>query len=293
MERRALGRTGLEVSVLGLGAGQIGDPALAERDAERLLLGAVDLGVTLIDAARSYGLAEARIGRILAGRRSAVILSTKVGYGIPGFADWTGPCVAAGIDAALERMATDRLDIVHFHSCPREVLERGDVVGAMLDAVHAGKVRVAAYSGENEALAWAAESGAFSSLQASVNLCDQGSLHGTLAAAAARGIGVLAKRSLANAPWRFASEPEAPDVAEYWRRFRALALPDLGLPWPEVAIRFTAFAPGVSACLVGTSRLAHLREVAAMVARGPLPAAGGAAIGEAFARRGGSWPGLV
>jgi aryl-alcohol dehydrogenase-like predicted oxidoreductase len=293
MEQRPLGKTGLVVSAVGLGAGSLGDPLLAEKDVERLLLGASDLGITLIDAARSYGLAEERIGRALRGRRDRVVLSTKVGYGIPGFADWTGPCIAAGVDAALARMATDRIDVVHLHSCPLHVLERGDVVGALVAAVAAGKVRVAAYSGENEALAWAAECGAFGSLQASVNVCDQRALHGVLAGAAARGIGVLAKRPLANAPWRFAGEPAAPDVAEYWRRFRALDLPDLGLPWPEAAVRFAAHAPGVSACLVGTARLQHLEEIVAAVARGPLPAAVAAAIGAAFVRHGSAWPGVV
>jgi hypothetical protein len=62
------------------------------------------------------------------------VLSTKVGYGIPGLADWTGPCIATGGDAALARLATDRLDVVHLHSCPREVLERGEVVEALLAA---------------------------------------------------------------------------------------------------------------------------------------------------------------
>lgn len=293
MKHRPLGTTGLVVSSVGLGAGSLGDPLLSARDADRLLLGALDLGVTLIDAARSYGAAEERIGRALRGRRDRVVLSTKVGYGISGFADWTGPCIAAGVDAALERLGTDRIDIVHLHSCPCEVLERGEVVEALLAAVAAGKVRVAAYSGENEALEWAAGSGAFGSLQASVNLCDQGALRGVLAGAAARGIGVLAKRPLANAPWRFAHQPESPDVAEYWRRFRALELGDLGIAWPEAAVRFAAHAPGVAACLVGTARPEHLAEMVAMAERGPLPARVRAAIDEAYAVHGGAWPGVI
>jgi aryl-alcohol dehydrogenase-like predicted oxidoreductase len=87
MERRPFGRTGLTVPSLGFGAGHVGDPALAEAEVERLLHGALDLGVTLIDTARSYGLSEERIGRHLAGRRDEFILSTKIGYGIPGYED--------------------------------------------------------------------------------------------------------------------------------------------------------------------------------------------------------------
>jgi aryl-alcohol dehydrogenase-like predicted oxidoreductase len=68
MERRPFGRTGLAVPILGFGAGHVGDPALDEAEVGRLLHGALDLGVTLIDTARSYGLSEERIGRHLAGR---------------------------------------------------------------------------------------------------------------------------------------------------------------------------------------------------------------------------------
>src|SRR4051812_13673646 len=125
---RAFGDTGLTVSALGFGGGHIGDPATPEPEVERLLNEVLDAGVTLIDTARGYGASEERIGRHLSGRRSEVVLSTKVGYGIPGYEDWTGPCVAAGVDEALRLMRTDRIDVVHLHSCPLEVLERGEVV---------------------------------------------------------------------------------------------------------------------------------------------------------------------
>ena len=62
MQTRRLGATGLTVSEVGLGAGPLGDPALDDADAERLVRAAVDLGVTLIDTAPSYGRSEARIG---------------------------------------------------------------------------------------------------------------------------------------------------------------------------------------------------------------------------------------
>jgi len=104
MQCRPFGRTGLEVPVLGFGAMQAGDPRLSEEHAARLLNHAVDLGFTLIDTARSYGLSEERIGRHLARRRDEFVLSTKVGYGIAGLPDWTYECVIAGVDAARERL---------------------------------------------------------------------------------------------------------------------------------------------------------------------------------------------
>jgi aryl-alcohol dehydrogenase-like predicted oxidoreductase len=76
MDHRPFGRTGLTFPCLGFGAGHVGDPALAEAEVGRLLHGVLDLGVTLIDTARSYGLSEERIGRHLAGRRNEFVLST-------------------------------------------------------------------------------------------------------------------------------------------------------------------------------------------------------------------------
>jgi aryl-alcohol dehydrogenase-like predicted oxidoreductase len=290
---RPLGRTGLAVSILGLGAGRIGGPETTEADVDRLLATALELGVNLVDTARSYGASEERLGRALQARRGAVLLSTKLGYGVPGVPDWTGPAVEAGVDDALARLRTDVLDIVHLHSCPREVLERGEVVVALHRTVRAGKVRVGAYSGENDALDWAVRSGAFGAVQCSVSLVDQGVLSGAVPEAAARGLGVLAKRPLGNAPWRFEHRPDAPDVAEAWERFGALGLDPAGESWDALAARFSAFAPGVSSILLGTASPGHLVSVARALAEGSLPPAVLASIHAAHARVGLGWAGRI
>lgn len=293
MEHRPLGATGLRISAVGLGAGRIGGPDVSDTEVDALVGTALDLGVTLVDTAPSYGLSEERLGRALAGRRERVVLSTKLGYGVPGIPDWTGPCITAGVDVALSRLRTDRLDLAHLHSCGLDVLVRGDVVDALQRAVAAGKVRVAAYSGEDEPLLWAVRSGAFGAVQCSVSVLDQGPLAGAVSEASARGLGVLAKRPLGNGPWRFRDQPAEGDVGEAWRRFRALALPPHPLGWADLFARFAAFAPGVSAILVGTGRPAHLAEVAASVERGALEAPVAGALRSAFLQAGGGWTGRI
>src|SRR5262252_823905 len=101
MEMRDFGTTGLRVSAVGFGAASLGDSALGEREAEALLRGALDEGITLVDTARSYGASEERLGRWLGAERRNVVLSTKGGYGVEGLPDWTGDAVARGIDDAL------------------------------------------------------------------------------------------------------------------------------------------------------------------------------------------------
>jgi aryl-alcohol dehydrogenase-like predicted oxidoreductase len=102
----------------------VGDPQLDDAEVGRMLNLAVDAGVNLFDTAPSYGISEERLGRHLAGRRKEVVLSTKLGYGVPGIADWIGACITAGVEQALRLLRTDYLDIAHFHSCPRAVLEQ-------------------------------------------------------------------------------------------------------------------------------------------------------------------------
>lgn len=287
MRARPLGATGLVVSELGLGAGPLGGSELDDAAAERLIHGALDLGITLIDTAPSYGRSELRIGQALRGRRDRVVLSTKLGYAVPGVPDWTGPCITAGIDLALARLETDWLDLAHLHSCPLEVLERGEVVDALAAAVTAGKLRVAAYSGDNQALVWAIASGRFGAVQCSINVADQRALDAAIPEATARGVGVLAKRALANAVWREPARPTAPDRAAYWDRLQGMGV----AVTRESALEF-ALAQPVSSVLVGTTQPGHL---AAMVeqATGPRDPLVADRFREAFRRHDRGWSGVI
>lgn len=289
MELLPFGNTGLQVSRLGLGAGQVGDVRLDEAQAAHLLNLALDLGITLIDTARGYSLSERRIGQHLARRRSEFVLSTKVGYGVTGHADWTYGAVLNGIAEARQTLRAEVIDIVHLHSCDVAVLERGEALDALDEAQRRGWIRARAYSGENEALAWAIRSGRFDSIECSINICDQRALDSLIPEAQARGLGVIAKRPLANAPWKYAERPTGHYVEEYWWRWTTMQ-PDLhGLPPDELALRFTAFQPGVHTSIAGTANPANLRRNVDIVARGPLPADQVAELRALFAAKDPGW----
>jgi aryl-alcohol dehydrogenase-like predicted oxidoreductase len=270
MDIRDFGTTGLKVSALGFGAGHLGDDRLSDADATRLLNSALDLGITLIDTARGYGRSEERIGKLAKRRRKDFILSTKVGYGIPGKIDWTYEAVVAGVHEALKLLRTDIIDIVHLHSCSEETLRQGGVIEALQRMIEEGKVRVPAYSGENEDLAYAVGSSRFRSIQCSINICDQRVLDGTLPMAKQAGMGVIAKRPIANAPWQYAERPVGRYAEEYWHRWKTMNL-DFGMDWNELALRFTAYTWGVDSCIVGTSSIEHLKRNAAIIEQGILP----------------------
>jgi aryl-alcohol dehydrogenase-like predicted oxidoreductase len=275
---------------LGLGTGRL--DSLAEGEAFALLDLAWSLGVRLFDTAPSYGRAEELLGKWISSRRVQPRMSTKVGYGVPGVPDWTGPCVAGGIDRARALMGVARLEVVHLHSCPGAVALRDDLQRALEDAVKAGKVRVAAYSGENEDLDAALSSPLFQGVQLSVSPWDQGSRELRLPAMKERGLLVLAKRPLAGAPWA-GRVPQGSDEAEYARRFAAMALPEPEEGWDSFALRFSAFSPGVTMALVGTTSGARLRAYAEALARGPLPQEEVEAVARRWRETAAGWRGVV
>jgi aryl-alcohol dehydrogenase-like predicted oxidoreductase len=270
----------------------VGDGQLEEAHVGRLLNEVLDLGITLIDTARGYGLSEERIGRHIAHRRNEFVLSTKVGYGIDGVPDWTYDCILAGVERALKLMQTDHLDIAHLHSCPQDILERGEVIDALDRCVSDGKVRVAAYSGDNEPLEWALASGRFRGLMCSVNVFDQHAIDRVVMPVGKRGIGLIAKRPIGNTPWLHANRPIGNYCEQYWLRMKAMGL-DFGADWADTALRFTAFTEGVTSCIVGGKNIDHIRSNIASIARGPLPTGVVSKIRAAFAQHDDNWSGQV
>jgi aryl-alcohol dehydrogenase-like predicted oxidoreductase len=277
IERRSLGRTGLEVSVLGFGGSEIGFERAAAATVERLLAEALDAGLNVIDTAECYGDSEALIGAALGHRRRDAHVFTKCGhFEGTGRDDWRPESLERSIARSLQRLRTDHVDLLQLHTCTEDDLRRGDVIAVLQRARERGQARFLGYSGDGAAARYAVECGSFDVLQTSVNVADQEAIELTIAPARARGLGVVAKRPIANAAWRSGRRPDNAYHHVYWDRLQRLDYEFLRRPPAEtmrVALGFTAAVPGVHTLVVGTTRPGRWRENAASLDGGALPAA--------------------
>jgi hypothetical protein len=276
MERRRLGKTDMDVSMLGFGGSEIGYERAGARTVARLLGAAIDAGLNVIDTAECYEDSEALIGSALGARRSEIYLLTKCGHPRGyGRGDWRERSLLSSIERSLERLRTDRLDLIQLHSCELADLRKGEAITALERARERGYTRYIGYSGDGEAARYAVECGRFDTLQTSVSIADQEALELTLPLAVKRRMGVIAKRPIANAAWRYARRPAEPYYQPYWERLRALEYPFLRDAEHVVstALRFTLAAPGVHTAIVGTKRPERWPENARLLQAGPLPAA--------------------
>ncbi len=292
IEKRNFGNSGLKVFPLGFGAGHIGADEISETEISNLLNSVLDLGINLIDTARGYGASEERIGKYISKRRKDFILSTKVGYSVPGYNDWTYDGIIEGIELALRTMKTDYIDIVHLHSCPIGTLEQGEVITAIQKAVADGKIGVAAYSGENQELEFAINCGKFCSVQTSVNIFDQSNLDNHLPQAKQKNLGVIAKRPIGNAPWKFNERPYGRYAEEYWLRMKKMNL-DFGENWLDNSLRFTAFSEGVDAVIIGTTNINHIKNNIKILEKGPLPDFIYSNLRDIFKKNNDNWVGQI
>ncbi len=258
MEKRSFGQTDMQVSVLGFGGSEIGLEGADEATVAQLLGKALDAGLNVIDTGECYGNSEEMIGKTVGQRRDEFYLFTKCGHphGMESGANWTPESILESIERSLQRLRTDRIDLVHLHSCPEAILKKGDAIAALQTARERGYTRYIGYSGDSHAARYAVECGAFDSLQTSINIADQEALELTLPLAREKKMGVIAKRPIANVAWKSGHKPENSYHQPYWDRLRTLKYPFLESALLEktvgVALRFTLSVPGVCTAIVGT-----------------------------------------
>lgn len=152
--QRRLGQQGLEVPAIGLGCMGMSCEYGASDDAESIatINRAIDIGCNLLDTAEIYGpfTNETLVGRAIKGRRDEVVIATKFGFAIDDpsrVTDSRPQHIRAVVDQCLQRLQTDRIDLLYQHRVDRNVPIE-DVAGTVAELVSAGKVK---YFGLSEA----------------------------------------------------------------------------------------------------------------------------------------------
>jgi aryl-alcohol dehydrogenase-like predicted oxidoreductase len=275
VEQRPFGKTEMRVSLLGFGGAEIGFELAPIETVKRLLGTALDAGLNVIDTAECYLASEELIGEAVSNRRKDFYLFTKCGHpDQPGVGDWRPESLLGSITRSLTRLKTDRVDLIHLHSCSEDELRQGDVIAALQKAKQKGYTRYIGYSGDGRAARYAVACGAFDSLQTSVNIADQEAIEMTLPLAHKSQMGVIAKRPIANAAWRYTETPSVDYHRVYWERLQALNYDFLKGDAQEaasIALRFTLTVPGVHTAIVGTTNPDRWRQNAALLDAGRLP----------------------
>ena len=200
--RRPFGRTGLSVSVFGLGSFYLGG-LRSDGEGADVARRAIDLGCTYIDSAPSYfnGVSERRIGRALKGRRDGVVLATKT-------LARTAAEAQRDLEGSLERLATDHVDVMQIH-CVRDlpdlerVLSEQGPLPALLRAKEKGQIRFIGVTGHEdpEVMKACVERWAWDSVLLPLNPVDlhwRSFVEGALPAAATKGLARVAMKVFAS-----------------------------------------------------------------------------------------------
>jgi aryl-alcohol dehydrogenase-like predicted oxidoreductase len=275
IEYRVLGKTGLKVSALGFGGSETGYGGVSIKAVEKILNAALDQGLNVIDTAECYGDGENQIGRAVGGRRKDFVLLTKCGHaeGLAG-RDWSPAMLERSIDRSLKRLRTDHVDVMQFHSCSEPTLRDDRVIGVLTRARDAGKTRFIGYSGDSTDAVYAVTMEVFDTLQISVSIADQEAIDLVLPKAHELGMGVIAKRPIANAAWLYNRLSVGAYARPYYDRLNKLDydfIREGGSAAIATALQFTLSVRGVHTAIVGTTKPERWAENASYVARGALP----------------------
>jgi aryl-alcohol dehydrogenase-like predicted oxidoreductase len=295
MQHRPLGRTGVSVSPLCLGAMMLGAFGNADRDdAVRIVHRALDAGINFIDTADVYSAGESEeiVGQALGGgRRDGVVLATKVGLPFdedPNHRGASRRWISEAVEASLRRLGTDWIDLYQVHRLDRAT-DVDETLGALSDLVRAGKIRAFGASSragsEIVEAEWTAERRGrerFATEQPVYSMLTRAVEYDVLPTCRRHGLGVLTYSPLAggwlSGKYRKGIEVSAPGSAARRERFAATydatspanaakldaadALAELadeaGLTLIQMATAFVVRHPAVTAAIVGPRTMEQL-----------------------------------
>jgi aryl-alcohol dehydrogenase-like predicted oxidoreductase len=298
MEYTTLGKTGLKVSVAGLGCGgnsRIGQgTGSSEAQSIALVREALDLGVNFLDTANAYE-TEGIVGKAIKGRpRDSVVISTKSHA-------TSAATVLANLDNSLKQLDTDYVDVFHLHGLgPARYDEAmAEIVPPLLREKAKGKLRHLAVSEtgprdpEHTMLLRAVEEPCWDVFMLGFSMMHQNAKLRLLPRTREKGVGTLCMFAVRN----IFSKPEVlkktfAELAAEGKVPAALAAADNPLSFlvhsggaesvVDAAYRFARHSPGIDVVLFGTGNAAHLRSNVASILRPPLPAAAMAKLHELF-----------
>ena len=283
IEKRTLGRTGLDVTVLGYGAMEVRGPRIwngrpvTDEQAETILNSVLDAGINFIDTSNDYGFSEDYIGRFISDRRNEYYLATKCGCTVVRRDEttddtphvWTRENLLRGIDESLSRMRTSYVDLLQLHNPTVEQTESGGLITALNEIRDSGRARHIGCSSTLPHLDTYIGWGVFDSFQIPYSALER-QHEQAIARAAESGAGVIVRGGVAR------GEPGVGLGSEdRWRNWNDARLDELLTPGEtrtQWLLRFTLNHPGMHTNIVGTVNPDHLHENVEAVKIGPLPA---------------------
>jgi aryl-alcohol dehydrogenase-like predicted oxidoreductase len=304
MQYTSLGRTGLRVSVAGLGTGGFSRMGLksgkTEDEAARLVLDAIELGINFIDTAPPYG-TEGVVGRALKSvPRDGVVVATKSTVRRNN-EWWTPQRVVASLDNSLRLMGTDYVDVFNLHAVDPPMYDHAlnVLAPALAEEKRKGKIRHIGLTENpivdftNETLKRAVHDPVWEVFMVGFHLMHQGARANVFPLTRQNGIGTLlmfAVRSIFADPPRVAREMRelaAKGLVEKWLGATDDPLGFLvhqggAANMIEAAYRFVRHEPGVDVVLFGTGDAGHLRTNVASLLKPPLPEADRAKLAALF-----------
>ena len=298
MRTRHFGDTDVQASEIGFGTWALGSTwwgDVSVRAGERLLLEALDLGITFFESGDAYGQGanEELVGRVLAPHRDRVQLSSKFGYVLEETRRehsegerpqrWDGPFVRRALEASLKRLRTDHLDLYQLHNPRLDAIESDECFEVLEDLRREGKIRGYGVA-LGPAIGWrdeglrAIRERPITSVQTVYNQLEQDPGRDLMAAAAEHGAGVIARVPTSSGlldgnltlETTFGASDHRRHRPREWLveglqkidRIRFLCAPETGRTMAQAALRYILAKPQMTVVVPTITSAAELREYA-------------------------------
>ena len=281
MIKKTLGKTGLEVSGLGYGSMGLRGPrtwgvrVVDDASAEEILNTIVDAGVNFIDTSPDYGISEERIGKFLSHRRDEFYLATKCGCVYTQHEDhleidhvWKKDVVRRNLETSLERLQTDRIDLLQFHGGDADTLQKEGLIDLLEEYREQGVIRFIGVSSSLPRLPGMIELGVFDTFQIPYS-CLAREHHDWITRAAESGAGIILRGGIAHGGPD--AEIQRPALNDVWEMAKLDELLPAGMKRAELILRYTLSHPHCHTTIVGTANVEHFQENLAASEKGPLP----------------------